>query len=169
MISYCFLIFFIPLEEWFETSFSLNSGSCSIILRGWLNSEWTYWLVSSGMWQVLKKSSLREKCVCSQLFYSAFSRISTEYGLFLLRIRTLFTQCIVKTVCFDKIIHTILKLNSAIISVLKSSYVCLSSFNSFQLCYTFVFEYQQTVPSISRFCFYHSTHRLVFFWQKCPS
>ena len=35
-------------------------------------------------------TSLREKCPCSEFFWSIFSRIPTEYGPENLRIRTLF-------------------------------------------------------------------------------
>ena len=38
-------------------------------------------------------STLLKKCQYSELFWSAFSRIQTEYGPEYLRIRTLFTQC----------------------------------------------------------------------------
>ena len=42
------------------------------------------------------KLPLREKCLYSELFWSAFSRIRTEYGPEKLRIRTLFTHCTLK-------------------------------------------------------------------------
>ena len=119
--------FFISLEEWFETSFSLNSGSCSVILRGWLNSEWNidlYHLACGKFWR--SHHCVKSVCVRSYSIprFPAF-RLNTdtfysEYGLFL--------HSVSSRLSFDKIIHTILKLNSAIISVLKSSYVCCKFF-----------------------------------------
>ena len=49
------------------------------------------------------QAALREKCPYLEFFWSAFSRIRTEYGPEKRRIRTLFTQWWTKTQYFCKV------------------------------------------------------------------